>query len=121
MKKISGLLLLTVAMSSTAWADCSYPRSVGSLPLGLSATREEMLAGKKKVDEYQEKINTYLICLKKEHEDELAAQGAGLSEDKKKQMVSKYTKQNDAAVDDMQSVADRFNEQLRAFRSKNAK
>jgi hypothetical protein len=119
MKKFSCLILLAASVSSTAWAACTYPAAPGKLPDGSTATREEMVAGKKLVEQYNADMNTYLTCLKAEY-DESLAKNASLSEEQKQQMAARYTAKNDAAVDELQGVASRFNEQLRVFKTKSA-
>jgi hypothetical protein len=121
MKKFSCLLVLAAALSTSAWAaDCNYPRAPGKLPDGKTAKREEMVAGKKVVDKYNDDMNVYLACIKTEHEAALAKDPSA-SEDAKKTLVARYTKKNDAAVDEVQDVAGRFNEQLRAFKAQSTK
>lgn len=120
MKKFSCLLVLAAALSSTAWADCTYPRAPGKMPDGNAATREEMVAAKKLVDQYNKDMNDYLGCIKTEHDDAVTKGGASLSEEQKQQMAARFTQKNDAAVDELQDVAARFNEQLRTFKAKTA-
>jgi hypothetical protein len=117
MKKFSCLILLAASMSTTAWAACTYPAAPGKLPDGTTATREEMVAGKKLVEQYNTAMNTYLTCLKSEYEESLT-KATSLSEEQKQQMAARYTAKNDAAVDELQGVASRFNEQLRVFKAK---
>jgi len=119
MKKFSCLLLLAALLSSTAWAACTYPTAPGKLPDGSTASRDEMLAGKKLVEQYNADMNTYLGCIKTEYDDSVA-KGATLTEEQKQQMAARYTAKNDAAVDELQGVASRFNEQLRVFKAKSA-
>ena len=121
MKKLSCLLVLAATLSSTAWADCTYPRAPGKAPDGNTAKREEMVAAKKLVDQYNTDMTAYLACIKTEYDDSVAKQAASLTEEQKQQMALRFTQKNDAAVDELQDVAGRFNEQLRAFRAKNAK
>ena len=121
MKKLSCLLLLAATLSSPAWADCAYPRAPGKAPDGNTAKREEMVAAKKLVDQYNVDMNAYLACIKTEYDGSVAKQAASLTEEQKQQMALRFTQKNDAAVDELQDVAGRFNEQLRAFRAKSAK
>ncbi len=121
MKKSICLLVAAIGMSSTAWADCTYPRAPAKAPDGNTATREAMLAAKKLVDQYNVDMNAYLACIKTEHDEALTKQSATLTEEQKLMMTTRFTQKNDAAVDELQVVADGFNEQLRAFRAKNAK
>jgi hypothetical protein len=118
MKKSLLVLAIAAACSTAAWADCTYPRAPGKAPDGRVATREEMLAGKKLVDEYQAAMNAYLECIKAEHDASLARGGGALTEEQKQQMASIYTQKNDSAVDQLTVVANAFNEQIRAFRAK---
>jgi len=89
------------------------------MPDGNSAPREELLATKKLVDQYNADMNVYLACIKTEHDAAVAKLGAEGTEQQKQQMAAMYTQKNDAAVDELQGVAERFNEQVRAYRAKN--
>lgn len=121
MKKISCLILLAAFTAPSAWAACTYPTAPAKLPDGNTATREEMIAGKKQVETYNGEMNAFLACIKQEYDDSLAKQAATLTEEQKRQMATRYTAKNDAAVDELQGVAARFNEQLRVFKAKSAK
>lgn len=119
MKKLACVLLLGAALPAVA-ADCVYPRTPARLPDGNTATREEMLAGKKAVDAYIAEMNTYLDCIKAEHDTTLAAQ-ASATDEQKKAITVRFVQKNDAAVDEQQDVAARFNEQLRVFKARTSK
>jgi|SRR5690606_34309421 hypothetical protein len=119
MKKLSCLLVMA-ALASPAWADCTYPKKPGRIPDGNTATRDEMLAAQRVVKQYQADITAYLECLKAEHQAALD-KDPSLSQKQKDQMTARYTQKNDAAVDEAQEVANRFNEQLRVYRAKNDK
>jgi len=121
MKKMSCLILLAASIASPAWAACTYPAAPAKLPDGNTASRDEMVAGKKLVETYNADMNTYLGCIKQEYDDAVAKQAATLTEEQKQQMAARYTAKNDAAVDELQGVAARFNEQLRVFKAKSTK
>jgi hypothetical protein len=122
MKKALCVLILAAALPVTAWSACNYPRAPGKAPDGTSATRDQMVAGKKLVDEYQKLMNEYLACLKSEHQEVMNGPGKdSMMAEQRKETEDRYTAKNDAAVDEMQQVADRFNEQLRVYKAKNAK
>ena len=118
MKKFACLLVLA-AMTSPAWADCTYPKSVGKLPDGKSATRDEMVTAQKVVKQYQANMTTYLDCIKAENDAALAKES--VTDAQRKSINDRYTQKNDAAVDEAHDVAGRFNEQLRVFKAKSAK
>jgi hypothetical protein len=80
-----------------------------------------MIGGKKVVETYNNEMNAYLGCIKKEYDESVAKQAAALTEEQKQQMAARYTAKNDAAVDELQGVAARFNEQLRVFKAKSTK
>jgi hypothetical protein len=120
MKKLSCLLALAM-LTSPAWADCSYPKKPTKIPDGKSATRDEMVGAQKVVKQYQSDMSTYLTCLKAEHDASIAKDAATLTDAQKQTMNTRFTQRNDAAVDEEQEVAERFNEQLRAFKAKDAK
>jgi hypothetical protein len=120
MKRFACFVFLAAALSTSAWADCSYPRAPGKFPNGATSTRDEMVAAKKLVDKYNLEMNDYLTCIKTEH-DAAAAKNPAQAEEQKQQLAARYTQKNDAAVDELQEVAGRFNEQLRAFKAKSAK
>ena len=120
--------LLAVAaaalMTATAHADCAYPSPPGKLPDGNSATMEEMVSAQKDVKEYNKQIETYLGCLDKEQKDAIASAGDKPSDEQKaklQKIQQLQTQKHNAAVDQMQSVADRFNEQVRIFKSRDKK
>jgi len=122
MKKSSSLIVLLLAsLSSTAWAACNYPAKPAKLPDGNTATRDEMVAGKKQVEQYNGDMNAYLACIKTEYDGAVAKQAASMTEEQKQQAAKLYTQRNDAAVDELQAVASQFNEQLRVFKAKSAK
>jgi hypothetical protein len=112
MKKTVCLAALAALLPVVAWADCVYPKQPTKTPDGNRATRAEMLAAKKVFEKYQEDITAFLTCLKAEHEADMAANATASDADKKK-MVKRWQDRNDAAVDEAENVAKRFNEQRR--------
>jgi fibronectin type 3 domain-containing protein len=118
MKKVTFLVVLAAVLPAAAWADCTYPKKPEKAPDGNKATRDEMVTAKKLNVAYQSDMSAYLKCLGEEKDAALAKQ---TNEDEKKKITARWEKKNDAAVDEAQDVADRFNVQLHAFQAKNAK
>ena len=118
MNKIIGLSLLSAVLCAPVFADCSYPKAPAKLPDGNTAALEEMMTAKKSVEQYNKDMEAYLSCIKLEHDDAIAKQGATATEETKKQMAIVHAQKNDAAVDELQGVAARFNEQVRAYKAK---
>jgi hypothetical protein len=121
MKKISGLVLLAALLPVASWgAECAYPKKPAKAPNGARATREEMLGAKKEQDQYQADVSTYLKCLKDEYDAaiSIAKLDPAKFEDEKKKLTARWEKKNDAAVDEAQDVADRFNAQIQACKAR---
>ena len=107
------------ALAGPVYADCSYPPPPAKLPDGNTATMQEMLDGKNAVTQYNKDINAYVACIKLEHETAVTTAGDKLTPQQKTDMEKIEVQKNNAAVDQLQSVADRFNEQIRIYKAKN--
>ena len=107
------------ALAGPVYADCSYPPPPAKIPDGNTATMQEMLDGKNAVTQYNKDINAYVACIKLEHETAVTNAGDTISPEQKAQMEKMEVQKNNAAVDQLQSVADRFNEQVRIYKAKN--
>jgi hypothetical protein len=106
------------ALAGPVYADCSYPPPPAKIPDGNTATMQEMLDGKNAVTQYNKDINAYVACIKLEHETAVTTAGDKLTPQQKADMEKIEVQKNNAAVDQLQSVADRFNEQIRIYKSK---
>jgi hypothetical protein len=111
-------IALTAALSGAAYADCPYPAAPTNLPDGRTATMEDMLAGQKAVKEYQKAIDVYVACIDKELDDKIAAGGDSLKPQQKTDLQKMEAQKHNAAIDQLQSVADRFNEQVKVFKTR---
>jgi hypothetical protein len=106
------------ALAGPVYADCLYPPPPTKIPDGNSATMEEMLEAKKAVTQYNKDINAYVACIKLEHETSVTNGGDQLTPEQKADMERMVTQKNNAAVDQLQSIAERFNEQVRIYKTK---
>ena len=116
-------VLLAIAFATAtaaAYADCPYPQAPTKLPDGATATLEQMVAGQKDVAAYQKAINDYTACIDKELDDNIAKEGDKLKPKDKEQMQRMEAQKHNAAVDQLQSVADRFNEQVKVYKARTA-
>jgi hypothetical protein len=93
MNKCVSIMVVWAALAVPAFADCARPAAPGDIPDGKSATMEDMMATKKSVDAYKSAMEEYLSC-------------------------EKSSAKQDAAQAELVKVADRFNAQVRAFKSK---
>ena len=118
-------MALTLLTAGTAYADCSYPPPPAKLPDGNSATLEEMVAAQKAVKEYDKAINAYVACIQLERNDavaKVAKPGEKPTAEQKKamdDMERMEVQKHNAAIDQLQSVADRFNEQVKVYKARN--
>ena len=106
--------LLLIAQSALA---CDYPERVDNLPDGNSATRDEMVAGKKAVQSYLAEMEEYLSCIEAEEAKALVTMGE-VDDETKRQRKLTFDKKHNAAVEEMNLVAEQFNIQLRAYNAK---
>jgi hypothetical protein len=108
------------AATAAAYADCPYPQAPTKIPDGATATLEEMVAGQKAVGAYQKAINDYTACIDKELDDTIAKAGDKLKPEQKADMQRVEAQKHNAAVDQLQAIADRFNEQVKVYKARTA-
>ena len=113
----SAVLLLGAAQQ--AQAACTYPIAPGKFPDGSVASRDEIKAAKDLVVKYDADMNTYLVCIRSEYQARLAARNDATTE-QKAEMERMHTQKEDAALAEVQDVVARFNEQLNAWKARNA-
>ena len=112
-------LVLALGTAAVAQADCTYPRAPDAPPDGNTATKDQMIAAKHDFDRYNGEMNSYLDCLKLEMDAAAPKDPKKPTADEKKQAAILVQK-NNAAVDELQAVVGRFNEQLKLFKAKAA-
>jgi len=103
--------LLAAFAVGTAYADCAIPDATVQIPDGATATKEEMLTAHRAVVAYDAAVKAYSDCLAQDLTDKIAAGG-----DKTK-LPAQYTKLNDAQVEKVQQLADKFNVELKAYKA----
>jgi hypothetical protein len=116
-------LTLVFAMGSAAHAQatCTYPRAPDAIPDGNTASKEEMIAAKNEVSRYNTEMNAYLDCLKLEINAATPKDASKLSKDDKAKAEEQekiLTQKNNAAVDELNAIVGRFNDQLKAYKAK---
>ena len=117
MKALLALSALAV-LAGPVYADCLYPPPPSNIPDGNTATMKEMMDAKQAVTQYNHDVNAYVSCIKLEHETAVTNAGDKITPEQKAEMDKMVVQKNNAAVDQLQSVADRFNEQVRIFKAK---
>jgi hypothetical protein len=119
-------LTLAIALGTAvhAHADCVYPKSPDAPPDGNTATKDQMIAAKHDFDRYNGEMNTYLDCIKLESDTAIPKDPSKLTPDEKKKAAEQQkilAQKNNAAVDELQAVVGRFNEQLKIFKARQQK
>jgi hypothetical protein len=107
---------IALLATGTAGAACIYPRPPERVPDGRTASYEEMVAAQKAVQQFNEDVNAYNACL--DMEIQAHERSGQFDENRLSELRAIQAKKNNAAVDEVQSLADRFNEQLRIFKAR---
>ena len=96
---------------------CDYPNRF-DLPDGTTATKEDMIAAQKGVKAYMASMDEYLGCI--EGDEAAAVLSLGdVDEDTKRQRADLFNKKYNAAVEQMNLVAEEFNVHVRAYKDVN--
>jgi len=115
----SALIVGATFAAAQAHAACDYPVAPGKFPDGNQATKDEMLAAKNQVVKYNTEMDGYLGCIKTEYDASVAGLTKPTKDDLGK-LEKAQTQKQDAAIKEVTDVTERFNEQLRAWKAKNA-
>lgn len=114
MKKITRLAVSVALFSLASGAmACDYPTRA-TVPDGATATKDEMIAGQRGVKDYMAAMESYLSCI--EAEEAAAVLKLELDESAKRQRADMFNKKYNAAVEEMNLVAEEFNMQVRAYK-----
>ncbi|MDE1147053.1 MAG: hypothetical protein PW843_10605 [Azospirillaceae bacterium] len=97
-KILGTLATLSLFVAGPALAECASKANPPTIPDGASASTEQMTSANASVKGYMADMQDFLKCM----------------ENDKASGSAKYN----AAVDQMQGIANEFNKQLRAFKSK---
>jgi hypothetical protein len=118
---MSGFVLAVLMGAGMANAECVYPKSPSGMPDGNTASEQEMLDGMKAVKAYNAEVSAYLSCLDMEMQARIDAAGTEAPADQIAQIKAIQAKRHNAAVEELEAHAARFNEQVKAFKAKTKK
>jgi hypothetical protein len=123
MNKITaaGTVLAGLLAFGAAHADCTYPKAPTGLPDGATATQDQMVEGMQTIKEYNNQVTTYLNCLETEMNARIEAAGPDAPADQIEQIKAIHTKRHNAAVEELESNASRFNEQVKVYKARENK
>ena len=112
--KLKFAIAATILFFSPFAFACDYPQRA-ELPIGSTATKDTMLVGQKSVKRYMAAMEEYLTCIDQAEKDAIGAL-MDPSDDELASREAAITKKYNAAVEDMELTAARFNEQVRAYK-----
>ena len=114
-KTITTSIALALITAAPIAAACDYPTRA-NIPDGATASKDDMLAGQQSVKSYMAAMEEYLACIDQEEKITVAGM-TELSEEEKAARDAALTKKHNAAVEEMELTAARFNEQVRAYKA----
>jgi hypothetical protein len=97
--------LIVGGFALPALADCTVPVAPSKVPDGTTAAEPEMIAAMQTLKRYDADVNTYVKCL------EFEAKQNRLSREEQ-------ARRHNQAMDSLTSIAAKFNEQVKVFKSK---
>jgi hypothetical protein len=115
------LALAGLLASRVVAAECVYPKAPANMPDGATATEEQMVAGMKAVKEYNNQVTAYLSCLEMEMNARVEAAGPDAPPEQVEQIKAIHTKRHNAAVEELEANAARFNEQVKTYKAREKK
>lgn len=121
MKSLFAAAGLAALVLSPAYADCAYPTAPTSIPDGNVATMAQMLTAQKAVQNYNDRMNTYLACIKQQQDKAIAQAATKLTKKQIAEMENIEVKKNNAAVEQLQTLANQFNAQVKIYQAKHTK
>lgn len=98
-------LLVSLSIALPAAAGCSLPRPPSKVPDGTTATEPQMVGAMLTLKQYNTDVANYIKCLEFE-----SSQNRISREDQ--------ARQHNSAIDGLQQIAAKFNEQVRIFKSR---
>ena len=80
-----------------------------------------MVTGMKTIKEYNSAVTEYLNCLESEMNTRIEAAGPDAPAEQVEQIKAIHTKRHNAAVEELESHAARFNEQVKVYKARDNK
>lgn len=117
MKQIVKIAISTAMLLAAPLAfACDYPHRA-DVPDGTTASKEEMIAGQRGIKTYMAAMEEYLSCIEAAEQETVAGPDE-LDDDAKQQRIDMLNKKYNAAVEEMNIVAEEFNVQVRAYKDR---
>ena len=117
-KVAAALVMAGMLTAGFAQAECVYPKAPTSIPDGKTATEEQMISGMKAVKDYNAQVTAYLSCLDMQMQTDITAAGTEAAPETIAQIKAINAKRHNAAVEELESHAARFNEQVKTYKGR---
>lgn len=109
---LSAIALVSLGWTQFAHADCPFPKAPATIPDGNTAAEAEMIEAMKAFKAYNEEVVGFQACLDEETKEKAASGSGSMSF---KTMQAKKLK---AAIEELETKAKQFNEQVRIFKAR---
>jgi len=120
MKALLSLSIVVALLGAPAYAGCVAPLNDVRIPNGNKATTDDMNAAKHAIQENNTEVEAYTQCMKAEQDAKIAAIGPDITDDQKSKIASEYVNRQNAEVEKLQNLADRYTVAVRSFKAKQA-
>ena len=117
----AALVLAGMLTSGMAAAECLYPKAPGSIPDGKTASEQDMLEGMRAVKEYNAQVTAYLSCLDLQMQTDISNAGSDAPAATIAQIKAINSKRHNAAIEELEAHAARYNEQVKEFKTRQKK
>jgi hypothetical protein len=114
--RLSITLLLFTASNIASAVECVYPKAPQKIPDGKTASESEMVEAMTVFKQYNGDVTAYTVCLEKETAEKV--RDAGNATSAILQIKALQSKKHNAAVDELETKAKAFNEQVRSFKAR---
>lgn len=118
MRIVSGFMLAGLLSMAVANGECLYPQAPDNNPNGATATEEEMIEAMTAIKAYNNEVTAYLNCLEMEMNARLEAAGADAPKSQLASIRAIHSKRHNAAVEELEAHAARFNEQVQIYKTR---
>ena len=109
---IAAVAIALASFSIAAHAECTYPKPPALIPDGKTASEAEMLDAMRAFKAYNDEVTSFGTCL----DEETRSKAAGTVQ--LMQLKTLQMKKHNAAVEELQSKARLFNEQVRVYKAR---
>lgn len=120
MKVLLPLSLVATLVAAPAYAGCVAPLNDVRIPNGNKATMDEIVDANYALQANTTEVEAYMHCLKVEQQTRIAAIGPDITDEQRSKITSEYANRLRVENEKLQNLADRYNEEVRNFRAKQA-